>query len=111
MDNFIYRRGHIFWWRRIHRLSDSRALDVRLSLKTFDRLEARNRGAVLTAATGGVLRMLEQRLKGAKERLTETELQVIAKRAYDELLADLYTQQRSRPSARDDNTSVNIAMI
>ena len=111
MANFIYRRGHVFWWRRVLRVSDSRTLDARLSLRTFDRLEARNRGAVLTAATGGVLRMLERRVMEAGERLTESELKAIAKRAYDEVLADLCTQQRSKPAARDDNTSASIALI
>jgi hypothetical protein len=33
----VYRRGHIFWWRRIHRLLDNGILDVRLSLRTTDR--------------------------------------------------------------------------
>ena len=52
MDKHIFRRGHVFWWRRI-----------------FDRLEA----AVLTGARGGVVRMMEQRIRAAGERLTEAD--------------------------------------
>ena len=49
----VYRRGHVFWWRRVHRLFGKSALDMRLSLGTMDRLRARDRGAVLTAMTPG----------------------------------------------------------
>jgi integrase len=111
LDKHIFRRGHVFWWRRIHPTSDSRRLDVRLSLRTFDRLEARNRGAVLTGATGGVLRMLEQRIRAAGERPTEADLQTIAKGIYEELLSELCTRQRSRPFEADQLSAINFTMI
>jgi hypothetical protein len=105
----VYRRGHIFWWRRIHRFSNGMILDVRLSLKTVDRLDARNRGAALTAASGGVLEMLDHKAKANDARPTEDELQAIAKIAYDELLTEICTDQRSTPHLRDAQGASNLA--
>ncbi|WP_314376232.1 hypothetical protein [Sphingomonas paucimobilis] len=86
----VYRRGHIFWWRRIHRLSDNGTLDVRLSLRTTNRKAARNLGAALTAVTPKVLEMLDRRAK-QKTDITEQELQAIAKAMYEERLAEVCT--------------------
>jgi len=55
--------------------------------------------------------MLEHQLRSAEARPTETELQQIAKRAYDELLADLLTGQRSQPWAAEEQRTANQAMI
>jgi hypothetical protein len=96
----VYRRGHIFWWRRIHRLFNGSSLDIRLSLKTSDRLSARNRGAALTAMTDNVVEMLNARLKAPDARPTEDELQAIAKAAYGELLARICDDQRASPHER-----------
>lgn len=92
-----YRRGHIFWWRRVHRLFDGLRLDVRVSLRTVDRLEARNRAAALTASTRHVVEMLNERMKAADARPTEDELQAIARTAYGERLAQFCDDQRETP--------------
>ena len=103
-----YRRGHIFWWRRIHPISGGRKLDIRLSLKTFDRMEASRRGAALTTASGGVIEMLNERAE-AGQRLTEAELQAIAKSAYEQLLAELCQDQRSTPYHAPLHSASNLA--
>jgi integrase len=103
-----YRRGHIFWWRRIHPISDGRKLDIRLSLKTFDRIEASRRGAALTAASGGVVEMLNQRI-ATHGGLSEAELQAIAKTAYEQLLAELCQDQRSTPYHAPLHSASNLA--
>lgn len=54
----VYRRGHIFWWRRVHFSFHIKQVDVRLSLGTPDRRQARNRGAALTASYDRVVAML-----------------------------------------------------
>lgn len=105
----VYRRGNIFWWRRIHKLSNGSALDVRISLRTFDRLKARNRGAALTASTGDVLEMLNQKIKAADARPTEAELQAIARAAYGELLAQICDEQRRTPQAAEMHSLSNRA--
>ena len=46
----VYRRSHIFWWRRVPRLFDSQILDIRLALRTSDRQCARDLDAVRVAA-------------------------------------------------------------
>lgn len=88
----VYRRGHIFWWRRIRRLLDNGTLDVRLSLRTTDRKAARNMGAALTAVTPRVLEMLDRRAR-QKTNITKQELQAIAKAMYEERLAEVCTLQ------------------
>lgn len=60
----VFRRGHIFWWRRIHLLFNGSRLDVRLSLQTANRQQARTRGAVLTASSEQVIGMLNERMRG-----------------------------------------------
>lgn len=106
----VYRRGHVFWWRRIHPISGRRPLDVRISLKTFDRLEARNRGAALTASTGGVLVMLNEKVVSGREP-TEQELQDIAKAMYGELLSSLCTDQRATPGMAKFHSEANRAYV
>ncbi len=105
----VYRRGHIFWWRRVHRLSDGRTLDLRLSLRTYERLQAVSRGAALTAAMGGVMAMLNGRMKTAGKSLTEMELQALARSAYDELLTEICTDQRSTPYYAAYHSAANLA--
>lgn len=106
----VYRRGHIFWWRRAHPISGRRPLDIRISLKTFDRCEARNRGAALTASSGGVLDMLNGKVAGGREP-TEQELQDIAKAMYGEQLARLCSDQRSVPWMADFQSQANRAYV
>jgi hypothetical protein len=92
----VYRRGHIFWWRRVHSSFHNSPIDVRLSLGTPDRLQARNQGAVLTASYDRVVTMLNERVRANRE-LTERELQAIAKAMYEERLAEVSTEQRATP--------------
>lgn len=102
-----YRRGHKFWWRLVHPIGDSRKLDIRLSLKTFDRIEASRRGAALTAASQGVIQMLNEY---AVERApTEAELQAIAKAAYEKLLSELCQDQRATPHHAELHSATNLA--
>ena len=107
----VYRRGHVFWWRRVLRLSGGRRLNIRISLKTVDRSAARNLGAAMTAATGGVLAMLDQKARMADSRPTQQELQAIAKAADGELLSDLCTEQRSSPSMSSLHSVNNRALV
>ena len=65
-------------------------------LVTPDRLQARNRGAVLTASYDRVVTMLNERVRANRE-LTERELQAIAKAMYEERLAEVSTEQRATP--------------
>ena len=106
----VYRRGHIFWWRRIHFSHHNKRIDVRLSLGTPDRLQARNRGAVLTAAYDRVTAMLNQRLR-EDCGLTEHDIQRIARDMYGERLAELCTAQRASPSDADMLSAANRAYV
>lgn len=103
-----YRRGHVFWWRRIHSISGGRKLDIRLSLKTFDRMEASRRGAAFTTASGGVIEMLNERIV-VDPGLTEAELQAVAKTAYEQLLGELCRDQRSTPYHAALHSASNLA--
>lgn len=104
----VYRRGHIFWWRRIHRLFQGYRIDIRLSLRTSDRLEARDRGAALSALRGQVISMMEARIrKAADSRPTEEELQAIARDAYQEMLARLCDDQRAYPHHAAEHSIAN----
>lgn len=42
----VYRRGHIFWWRRVLRIHGESGCDIRLSLGTADRRRARELGGI-----------------------------------------------------------------
>jgi integrase len=104
----VYRRGHIFWWRRIHRLFQGYRIDIRLSLRTSDRLEARDRGAALSALRGQVVSMLEERIKKAVDAPpTEDDLQAIARDAYQEMLARLCDDQRTYPHHAAEHSIAN----
>nr|WP_314472220.1 DUF6538 domain-containing protein [uncultured Sphingomonas sp.] len=103
----VYRRGAIFWWRRCLPLFSSRKLDIRLSLRTADRQEARERGAALTAATREVVRMVEDRVRAADARPTEDELQAMARQAYAEKLAQFCDDQRAYPHHAVDHERAN----
>ena len=48
----LYRRGPIYWWRRVLGLSPSVRCDIRLSLRTSAKAEARQRAGYLTAVAG-----------------------------------------------------------
>lgn len=65
---------------------DSTVIDVRLSLRTASRADARDRGAALSAAT-----------KAIDARPTEDELRQIARAAYDERLGRICDEQRAKP--------------
>lgn len=86
---------------------DSFTLDIRLSLGTTDRTDARNKGAALTAATLQVMKMLNDRAKAADARPTEEELQGIARKAYGERLAQFCDDQRSYPHHASEHSVAN----
>ena len=95
-----FRRGHIFWWRRVHRLFNSTVIDVRLSLRTASRADACNRGAALTAATQDVVDLMNERAtKAIDARPTEDELRQMARAAYGERLGRICDEQRAKPHA------------
>lgn len=106
----VYRRGHIFWWRRVHSSFHNAPIDVRLSLGTPDRLQARNRGAVLTASYDRVVTMLNEHVRANRE-LTERELQAIAKAMYEERLAEVCTEQRATPYDAEHHSTTNRAFV
>lgn len=67
-------------------------------MKTFDRQDARNRGAALTAATGDVMEMLHAKIRAADSRPTEAELLEIARASYGQRLAQFCDEQRQNPA-------------
>ena len=73
----VFRRGHIFWWRRVHLLVPKRRIDVRLSLGTTKRFEASNLGATLSAAMPKVKAVLKENIE-AHSDITDSELRDIA---------------------------------
>lgn len=106
----VYRRGHTFWWRRVLRLFNGQIFDIRISLRTADRQRAREVGAVLTAATGGVKMLLEERVsRRADERPSEAELQAIAKAEFENQRARYCDQQREHPQHRLMHSAANAA--
>jgi integrase len=106
----VYRRGRIFWWRRIFRLSPESKCDIRLSLETADRCRARELGAALTAASGGVKMLVEERARRrADERPSEAELQAIAKAEFQNQLARYCDMQREHPQHRAMHSAANLA--
>ena len=106
----VFRRGHIFWWRRVHYSFHTKPIDVRLSLGTPDRLQARNRGAVLTASYDRVVGMLNDRIR-ASRGMTERELQAIAKAMYEERLAEVCTEQRATPDDAEFHSATNRVFV
>ena len=106
----VYRRGRIFWWRRIFRLSPDSKCDIRLSLGTADRRRATELGAMLTAASGGVTMLVEEQVRRrADERPTEAELQAIAKAEFQNQLARYCDMQREHPQHRAMQSAANLA--
>lgn len=106
----VYRRGHTFWWRRVLRLFNGQIFDIRISLRTADRQRAREVGAVLTAATGGVKMLMEERVtRRSDERPTEIELQAIAKAEFENQRARYCDQQREHPQHHLMHSAANAA--
>ncbi|MBN9504449.1 MAG: tyrosine-type recombinase/integrase [Altererythrobacter sp.] len=106
----VYRRGHTFWWRRVLRLFNGQIFDIRISLRTADRQRARELGAVLTAASGGVKMLLEEQVtRRSDERPTEAELQAIAKAEFENQRARYCDQQREHPQHRMMHSAANAA--
>ena len=106
----VYRRGHIFWWRRVLCIADESSCDIRLSLRTADRRRARELGAMLTAASEGVTMLVgEQVRRRADERPSEAELQAIAKAEFQNQLARYCDMQREHPQHRAMHSAANLA--
>ncbi|WP_301089759.1 hypothetical protein [Sphingomonas sp.] len=106
----VYRRDHIFWWRRVHYSFHTKPVDVRLSLGTPDRRQARNRGAALTASYDRVVAMMNERLR-VEPALTEKEIQRIARAMYEERLMELCYEQRLSPGDADLHSAANLAFV
>lgn len=106
----VYRRGRTFWWRRVLCFYEDSRCDIRLSLRTADRHRARELGAALTAASGGV-RMLVEEMAARRpdERPSEAELQAIAKAEFQNQLARYCDQQREHPRHRAMHSAANLA--
>jgi integrase len=105
----VYRRGHIFWWRRVLCILGESSCDIRLSLGTADRRRARKLGAMLTAASGDVTMLVEERVRRADERPSEAELQAIAKAEFQNQLARYCDMQREHPQQRAMHSAANLA--
>jgi integrase len=106
----VYRRGHIFWWRRVLCIADESSCDIRLSLRTADRRRARELGAMLTAASGGVTMLVEEQVRRrADERPSEAELQAIAKAEFQYQLSRYCDMQREHPQHRAMHSAANLA--
>jgi integrase len=106
----VYRRGHIFWWRRVLCIHGESGCDIRLSLGTADRRRARELGAMLTAASEGVTMVVEEQARRrADERPSEAELQSIAKAEFQNQLARYCDMQREHPRHRAMHSAANRA--
>lgn len=91
-------------------LFNGQIFDIRISLRTADRQCAREVGAVLTAATGGVKMLLEERVtRRADERPSEIELQAIAKAEFENQRARYCDQQREHPQHHLMHSASNAA--
>ena len=106
----IFRRGNIFWWRRVHLLFRNTRIDVRLSLGTATRFEARNRGAALTAAMPKVMKMLKEETR-QNPNIKERELHAIASAMYEEELQRICDEQRSTPGDSVYHSMANLAYM
>ncbi len=80
-----------------------------MSLKTGDRREAQERGAVLASLKMRITAMLNERIKASDATLTEGELQAIAKTAYGELLGRTCDDQRRFPHQAEHHSMANRA--
>ncbi len=105
----IFRRGHLFWWRRVHLLFHKR-IDVRLSLGTTSRFEARNRGAALTAEMTKVTNVLKEEVKTNPD-VSESELRSIAAAMYEAKLQEVCDSQRVTPLEGEYHSIANLAYI
>ena len=85
-------------------------IDVRLSLRTKDRVEARNRGAALTAAMPKVTSVLRKNVE-ANPNITEAELRGIAAAMYEEKLQEVCDDQRSTATLGELHCIANLAYI
>lgn len=85
-------------------------IDVRLSLGTTDRVEARNRGAALTAAMPKVTTVLRRNVE-ANPNITEAELRRIAAAMYEEKLQEVCDDQRSTAMLGELHSIANLAYI
>ena len=106
----VYRRGHIFWWRRVLCILGESGCDIRLSLGTADRRRARELGAMLTAASEDVTMLVEEQARRRPdERPSEAELQAIAKAEFQNQLARYCDMQREHPRHRAMHSAANRA--
>jgi hypothetical protein len=72
-------------------------IDVRLSLKTSELNEARNRGGTLTGLGKLVVDMLEARARSVDDGPTDEELRAIAKKVYGSYTTTWDAISSSRP--------------
>jgi hypothetical protein len=96
----LYRRGPIYWWRRVLELSPSVRCDTRLSLRTSVKAEARHRAGYLTAVAGSraIATILDDSTTSEPDRvLAASELTTIYKHALDPALARFSYQQQMLP--------------
>ena len=105
----VYRRGHVFWWRRLVILDDGVRLDIRVSLETTERRRACTRGALLTSRTEDVKFMLASDAKSADSRSSETDLLSMARAAFSYLVAQICDQQRGDPARQGLHSNFNLA--
>lgn len=109
----LYRRGPIYWWRRVLTIPDSRSYDARISLRTTSKSEARERAGYLTAMTGSrmMATMLEEyaATQAANRRIKATELDKIYKDGLDAALARFIGQQDMLPGRGALNRQLNEA--
>ena len=80
-------------------------------MRTSDRSKARNWGAALAGATGGVLTMLNEKIRTVGAVPAEDDLQAMARSLYEELLADLCSQQRAAPYDAEAHSAANLAFV
>ncbi len=108
----LYRRGPIYWWRRVLELSPSVRCDIRLSLRTSVKAEAQHRAGYLTAMAGGgtMAVVLNDSAPTEPDRvMTASELTAIYKRGLDTALARFIYQQHLLPGEAVLNRQPNEA--
>lgn len=109
----LYRRGPIYWWRRVLTIPGSRSYDARISLRTTSKNEARARAGYLTAMTGigAMATMLEEYAAtlAVDRQITATQLDKIYKDGLDEALARFIGQQDALPGHGAVNRQLNQA--
>ena len=107
----LFRRGPIYWWRRVLPVSDSRSYDIRISLRTAAKNEARERAGYLTAlaGSGAVLNFAPEIDDDADRRVTATELRSMYKAGLEEALARFISLQNALPGQPVINRQMNQA--